>query len=225
MTESSWDKAKIQAAFAGCATLKEIIARLESEFVSRGEVICEITVNGVLLNEGDETRLGEMKAAEIDALAVRSNLPSNLINDAIRSAQVLIRDLEKSCLTTAERFRGSDIQAAQRAFHECLEGCQWLVDTLMHVRGAASGTSRPLSHPERWYEAEKLIARVIRELSEAYSDKDHVLVADLLEYEMTGALAVWQDAIDLESRARGGNEAAAGGETFNRETAGHKTDD
>lgn len=204
MTESSWDKAKIQAAFAGCATLKDIISRLESDFVARGEVICEITVNGVLLNEGDETRLGGMQATEITDLAVRSNLPSNLINDAIRSAQVLIRDLEKSCLTTAERFRGTDQQEAQRSFHECLEGCQWLVDTLMHVRGAASGTKRPISQPERWYEAEKLIARVIRELSEAYSGKDFVLVADLLEYEMTGALAVWQQAIDIEFELRAG---------------------
>lgn len=204
MTESSWDKAKIQAAFAGCATLKDIINRLESDFVARGEVICEITVNGVLLNEGDESRLGDMRAAEINALAVRSNLPSNLINDAIRSAQVLIRDLEKSCLTTSERFRGTDIQEAQRSFHECLEGCQWLVDTLMHVRGAASGTRQPIAQPERWYEAEKLIARVIRELSEAYSAKDYVLVADLLEYEMTGALVVWQEAIDIEYQLRSG---------------------
>lgn len=204
MTESSWDKARIQAAFAGCATLKEIIDRLESDFIARGEVICEITVNGVLLNDGDEARLGAMKANEIVALAVRSNLPANLINDAIRSAQVLIQDLEKSCLATAEHFRGSDMHEAQKSFHECLEGCQWLVDTLLHVRGAASGTRQPISQPERWYEAEKLIARVIRELSEAYSAKDYVLVADLLEYEMTGALAVWQEAIDVEHRCRGG---------------------
>ncbi len=205
MTESSWTSDKIRTNFPECATLKDIIARLESDFVARGEVICEIRVNGVLLNDGDETRLGEMQSGEILDLEIRSNQPSSLISDAIRSTLVLIPDLEKSCVSTAERFRGTDMGAAQKSFHECLEGCQWLVDTLIHVRGAASGTGVPISQPERWFEAEKLIARVIREISEAYTLKDYVLVADLLEYELTGVLSVWREAIELESRARGSN--------------------
>jgi hypothetical protein len=202
MTESSWDKQKIEATFPECSTLKEIIVRLEADFVSRGEVICEISVNGVALNEGDESRLGEMRTSEIVALAVRSNLPGNLIHDAIHSAAALIPDLEKSCVTAAENFRGSDAGKAQKSFHECLEGCQWLVDTLMHVRGAASGTQNPISQPERWFEAEKLMARAIRELSEAYTLKDWVLVADLIEYEITGALAIWKEAIQHEIQLR-----------------------
>jgi len=204
MTESSWTSDKIKASFPECVTLKEIIARLESDFVARGEVICEIRVNGVLLDDGDETRLGGMHCGEILDLEVRSNQPATLIVDAIRSTLVLIPDLEESCVATAEKFRGTDIGIAQKSFHECLEGCQWLVDTLIHVRGAASGTRAPISHPERWYEAEKLIARVIREISEAYSHKDYVLVSDLLEYELTGVLTVWRDAISLEYRARSG---------------------
>jgi hypothetical protein len=205
MTESSWTSDKIKANFPECATLKEIIARLESDFVARGEVICEIRVNGVILDDGDETRLGGMISGEILDLEVRSNQPSYLIADAIKSTLVLIPDLEKSCVVTSEKFRGTEMGVAQKSFNECLEGCQWLVDTLLHVRGAASGTKVPISHPERWYEAEKLIARVIREISEAYSRKDFVLVADLLEYELTGALLVWREAIELENRTRSSN--------------------
>lgn len=202
MTTSFWDSQEIKKQFAGCATLKEIITRIETDFSTRGEVICEIRVNGVLLSEDDEVQYAASSAAEIRDLAVRSNKPADLIIDAMASASAFLPDLEKSCLKTSEMFRGADLGAAQTSFHECLEGCQWLVDTLMHVRGAASGIEKPMSQPERWYEAEKVIGRVIRELSEAYSRHDFVLVADLLEYELTGALLVWKETLAHESALR-----------------------
>lgn len=202
MTTSFWNSQELQKQFPDCATLQEIITCIEAEFSGRGEVICEVRVNGHLLNEEEEKKFAESSTSEIRDLSVRSNPPANLIIDAIRSAIVMIPDLEKSCLKTADLLRGSDFGLAQLSFHECLEGCQWLVDTLIHIRGAASGIQFPISQPERWFEAEKLIARVIREMSEAYTGKDFVLVADLLEYELTGALEVWKEEVETESRHR-----------------------
>lgn len=202
MTTSVWSEIEISKQFAGCRNLREIIAKIELDFSNRGEVICEIRVNGVLLDESDEEKFAESSREEIHDLAVRANKPADLIFDAIRSAHAFIPDLEQSCLVTAELFRGADLGSAQKRFHETLEGCQWLVDTLMHVRGAASGINEPIGQPERWYEAEKILSTAIRELSEAYSKNDYVLVADLLEYELTGALAIWKDAVASEHSRR-----------------------
>jgi hypothetical protein len=47
-----------------------------------------------------------------------------------------------------------------------------------------------------------MITQVIREVSEAYSNEDFVLVADLLEYELTGTLAVWKNVLDSERPLR-----------------------
>lgn len=198
VTTSIWDKTEISKQFPECSTLREIINRLETDFSLKGEVICEIRVNGHLLSEEDEEKFATSSCSDIQNLSVSSNRPADLIKDAMRSTKVFIPDLEASCLKTAEMFRGSDLAAAQKSFHECLEGCQWLVDTLMHVRGAASGIQQPIHQPERWFEGEKVIGRAIRELSEAYSGNDFVLVADLLEYELTGALAIWKEALDHE---------------------------
>jgi hypothetical protein len=202
MTTSFWDKNEVEKQFAECMTLKEIIRRIETDFSLRGEVICEIRVNGMILDEGDETKFAESPRQEIQDIAIRSNKPADLINDALASAHAFLPELEDSCLKTAEMFRGSNLQESQNSFNTCLEGCQWLVDTLMHVRGAASGVGQPIHQPERWFEAEKVIARVIREMSEAYSKKDFVLVADLLEYELTGALIVWKEALAIERPLR-----------------------
>src|SRR5690606_12310409 len=135
-------------------------------------------------------------------LLVRSNRPGDLIQEALDSALIFIPELERSCLSTAEVYRGSDLALAQRGFNETLEGCQWLFDTLMHLRGAASGVGAPIAHPERWFEAEKMIARVVKDVSEAYVAADYVLVADLLEYELTGSIAVWREVLDHEKARR-----------------------
>lgn len=202
MTTSFWDSQEIRKQFPSCATLNDIITCIEAELSDRGEVVCEIRVNGHLLSEDDEKKFANSPTSEIRDLSVRSNAPANLISDALRSADSMIPDLDSSCLKTAELLRGTDFSAAQKSFTELLEGCQWLVDTLNHVRGAASGIQKPILHPEKWYEAEKLIGRTVREVSEAYSMKDNVLVADLLEYELTGALAVWKEEVLAESKGR-----------------------
>jgi hypothetical protein len=162
VTTSFWDSSEINKQFPACSTFQDIITCIEAEFSGRGEVICEIRVNGILLSEDDEKKFANNPTTEIREISVCTNAPANLIFDAIRSALVMVPDLEKACVKTADMFRGSDLASAQKSFHECLEGCQWVVDTLIHVRGAASGIQKPISQPERWFEAEKLIGRVIR---------------------------------------------------------------
>jgi hypothetical protein len=182
--------------------LKDIIRRLEMDFSCKGEVICEIHVNGILLNESDETRFGSSPAHEIHDLSVRTNRPDALIMQALESARVYIPQLEESCFESAGAFRGHDLAMAQRCFSETLEGCTWLVETLTHIRGAASGIGQPIGSIDRWFEAEKAINRVVREVSEGYIASDFVLVADLLEYELTGALQIWAEALNEEASRR-----------------------
>jgi hypothetical protein len=182
--------------------LRDIISRIETDFSAHGEVICEIRVNGVVLSESDEVKFANNSSDEIRDLAVRSNKPCDLIVDSLKSASEFIVPLEASCFKTAEVFRGNDLPAAQKAFHDSLDGCQWLIDTLMYVRGAAQNIQEPIQWPERWFEAEKIIGKAVRELSEAYSNSDFVLVADLLEYELTAAFAVWKEVLQIEIASR-----------------------
>jgi hypothetical protein len=198
MTTLCWDSQEIRQQFATCANLKEVIVKIENDFSKKGEVICEIRVNGVRLNESDEARYAESRLEAINDLSVSINRADSLILDALVSAHAFVPELEKSCVATGDSLRGSEISLAQKQFGETLEGCQWLIDTVGHIRGAASGIGQPVERTERWFEAERVIAKVVREISTAYEAGDSVLVADLLEYEMTGALHIWQEVIESE---------------------------
>lgn len=200
MTTQTWDKTELTKDFPQCQTLQSIITSLEGVFNKKGEVICEIRINGMLIDEDDEKKFGESSTNEIENIEVRTNRPDDLIRNAMTSVLAFIPDLDRASLAAAEKLRSADFAEAQKSFSEVMQGCQWVCDTLLHVRGAASSTGKPLAHPERWYEAEKIIGQAIKEVSGAYGNNDLVLVADLLEYEVTGAVAVWKEVIENEQK-------------------------
>lgn len=203
MTTSYWNRAEIDKQFSHCATVKEIIASLESDFSQRGEVICEVRINGMILDDGDEQTFANNPATGVNDLSVKSEKPADLIKGALASAAHLLPDLEIASLSTADQLRGIDSNKARDSFVQAIEGCQWLVGTLEHVRGAASGIGQPIENVERWLAAEKFIGQVVSEVSEAYAKNDTVLVADLLEYELTAAVALWKEVLDREIARRG----------------------
>lgn len=202
MKSLNWTKSEIATAFAAYATLREVITALEVEMSAQGEVICEVRVNDMPLSEEDEIKFAECAVEDIASLGIVTNRPAELVNDALKSAAGLMPQLERSALTTAELLRAGEVARAAHGFQETVAGCQWLVETLLHVRGASEGVGQPIGDLSKWMESEKLIGRVVNEVSEAHAKMDSILVADLLEYEMTAALASWKSTIQGELDAR-----------------------
>ena len=198
MRASSWTKSELVQAFAACGTLRDVITQLEAESTAQGEVVCEIRVNGMILNEADEAAFAENELAAIESLEIQTRRPLDLVKDALQSAAELLPQLEQSALVTAELLRAGDVPRSAKGFEETVGGCQWLVETLLHVRQATTGMGQPLTGLTQWMESEKLIGRVVGEVSQAYERADKILVADLLEYEMTAALESWKKTIASE---------------------------
>lgn len=202
VTVSTWDNQELESQFSQCENVRDVISKLESDFSERGEVICEIRVNGVLLEEADETKFADSSIKEITHLSVRSNRPDALIVEALTSANQFAPQVEAHCLKTADLLRGTNLAQAQTAFQEVIEGCQWLVDTLVHSRNAAANIGAPVAQAEEWLAAEQTATRVVTEICSAFELGDQALVADLLEYELTSTLSAWHTAIAIELHRR-----------------------
>lgn len=203
MTTSYWSRDELSKQFSHCTTVKEIIISLETDFSSRGEVICEVRINGMILDDTDEQKFANNPIDGVNDLSVKSERPGDLIKGALLSAQNLLPELELAAVSTADQFRGIQASKAGKSFIETIEGCQWLVGTLEHVRGASSGIGEPIESIERWMAAEKFIGQVVTEVSDAYQKADHTLVADLLEYELTAAVGLWKEVLEQEIARRG----------------------
>ncbi len=202
MIDSNWDSDQVATVFTDCETVRDVIVRLEAQAASRGEVICEIRLNGLLLQEEDETRFANDPRSAIRVLSIRCDRPEHLIGQALKSALSFIPLLTHATTETAKLFREGEVHKASEQFNEALQGCQWFVETVHHARGAASGMGTAVTSAERWHEAEKLLFKVVRELTETFDRKDYVLTADVLEYELTAALEMWQPVLQSEYTRR-----------------------
>ncbi len=200
MTTCTWDKNEVSNKFATCTTLKDVIVSIEQEFSLRGEVICEIRVNGMLLRDDDEARFAASRVDEISTLSIATENPQDLIMEALGSSQDYLQKVRNACVKTSELLRGTDQHRAQLSFLETVEGCQWLVDTIMSIRGASEGIGASLVDRNGWLAAEQTFTKVVTDVLSAFQKHDYILVADILEYDLNNSLEIWHEVLCSESR-------------------------
>jgi len=188
MIKTYWTKPEIHEKFVGCHTLGEVIKNIEAEFISHGEVVCYIRVNGLVLKEEDEKKFANSKLEEINELMVQTNAPKNLIQQALQSALEYLPKAQAACIECADLYRSGEIKEAQQFFQDVVEGCFWVLDTVIHMRGAHENTNRDEPISQEWIQIEKKIVSDLKELLISSEKQDHILTADLLEYEMSTGL-------------------------------------
>lgn len=198
MTATTWNSEQLNLGFTGCQTLRDMISQLETDAAIRGEVLCEIRVNGELFQEEDEKRYSDKPRTDIWELTIRCDRPGSLVEQALQSAIGFIPLLSAASLSTADCFRNGEIHQGSERFLEALEGCQWFIETVYHVRSASSGIGVPVFEIERWLEAEKIFTKVIQEITETFGGKDYILTSDILEYELTGTIEMWLPLLQKE---------------------------
>ncbi len=185
MIKTYWTKPEIHEKFAGCENLGEVIKSIEAEFISHGEVVCEIRVNGLILKEEDEKKYAESKLGEINDLMVQTNAPKILIAQALDSALEYLPKAHVACLECSEMYRAGQSAEAKQFFQDVVEGCFWVLDTVVHMRGAHEniGSDSPVSTD--WLRLEKKFVADLKEVLTASERQDAILTADILEYELS----------------------------------------
>ncbi len=202
MMNSTWVKAEIETLFADCDSLQDVIRKIETIYTEKGQVVCEVHVNGMLLSEKDESRFSLSKRSELNEITIVASEPQLLIRQALRSTIDFLPGFQEDCLVTSEALRAGDLDKGLRRFREVVENCQWLVETLKHVRGASVAVGRPIDFNEQWSMAEKKITESVREVLSAKERDDFVLIADLLEYEFSTVTESWLEVLTHELSIR-----------------------
>lgn len=199
MQTDSWKDDQILNEFRECKNLKGVVTHLEDWYSQEGKFVCEIRVNGLLLEEDDENRFAQTSLAEIRELSVSVSSLAEIVEDVHRAFLDCIPSLQETALRASEFFRGGNFAKAQNIFAALLEGCQWLVDTLAHTRRASVRYSSKVFSDERWHEVEKEFSKNIRQILVAFEKRDYALMADILEYEITEILESWLSLLSESS--------------------------
>jgi hypothetical protein len=190
MTELSWTSPDLTRDFPTITTLGELIEASSKAARASGQFVCAVNVNGIDLNEEQESQFNSTPIGEIQNYVIKTQNLKVLLDESMAQCREFLGHLMGSLEKAARMFRAEDIAAAHRFYSTCIEGTQLFIEMVTHYKVAYQNSQGPC--PESWSILEKTLEKSLFQILEAYRQKNYILVADLLEYELSPILGQWQ---------------------------------
>ncbi len=183
MFNQVWDAKAIGESFPNAVDLNQIIKSVENEHASSNLVICRVIVNGLSFDEYDEKKYEAVPVNSLNELQIEMHDIRDLLTDTDQTNAKYALGIVEQALSTADLFRGKDVHRAHGEFKSLITN----FDSLLAANNLVLDVGRAQQiefAPER-VEIEMKFQALLHEVLMAYEKHDLILVADLLEYELT----------------------------------------
>lgn len=190
MTELSWTLPDLNREFPAISTLGELIEVSSKAARENGDFVCAVNVNGMDLNEEQESQFEKTPLSEIKRFSIKTQNLSILLDESMVQCHGFLGHLIGSIEKASHMFRAEDLGAAHRFYSTCIDGTQLFIEMVTHYKVAYQNSKGPC--PAVWGTLEERLEKSLLQILEAYRQKNYILVADLLEYELSPILGQWQ---------------------------------
>ena len=194
MEITKWTQDEIKTKFSHCNTLGELIRSLESYYIKKDEVICEIQVDGRLLSEAEEQIYNENPVNNFSEIVVKSNNLNGLFGESLDSLTMILKEIEEKLVMTSDQFRILNLNAGQQDFDVSIKRIQLAFDLNSHFLQMLERFFKPelvAQFKNQWDIIQKDFLSLSRQVYETFQKKDYILLSDLLEYEYSNVLQRW----------------------------------
>lgn len=220
----------------GVASFGDLVFFVEQQCLPAGEVLTVIALDGNELDEAEEQAAGARACSEIDRAEFFSAKPLDLAREGLEDAAELLPSLAEDLPVVAGAMRSGKLAEGLEMFSPCLEVLSWYVsllsalDTLLGRQDAAfapgTGETRdadelsaevdgadlsgPLADEElRSFASIENLRQKLVDIELAQERTDHLLLADLLEYELLPIVQIWAEESPLLLRRVSAEDAVA----------------
>jgi len=179
-------------------TTENIIEKI-NELLSKDYYFSHFIADGIEVLESHEDYLNQ-SINEIERIELIAKTVKEFVNDILLSAEAYINRATPELGTLAEEFYDNPNADSWSRFSQLIEGLQWLTDMLSLI-GDSNG--KPLNWAE-FIEVSNEMKGILKNLEEALQNEDHVLIGDLIQYEIIENFKALgeeiQKSIDVEGK-------------------------
>jgi hypothetical protein len=188
----------------GVTNFAELFQRLLDRHIGPGNVVISVTLNRETLDEEKMRDLASVPLSRIERLELQTTSVMSLVLDGTGKINQLIDQLVPAMEQTADKFRTRPEEEANRYFRECLDGLMEVVEYVENFEKATGiDFDRETVRGAKISDRQKSLLEVSNRLHGAQREKDWVMLADLLEYELTPVLQEWKEIFsELGTRVR-----------------------
>lgn len=177
-------------------SLERVFRDIESDLRSTNQVVCRYIINGMDIAEADEARFAAVRLAEIETLEYLTensrDLTSQVLRGWIEALPELILETEK----LAKRMCAQGLSGLLKPIHDLVHNCEFLIDSAVTLKGLM-GDQFMGAGPDHWARTEAESKRTVLEALRALENKDFVLLADVMEYDLNNVLQMWLDHLKV----------------------------
>lgn len=173
-------------------TIADVVGSISKDLDVKRRVI-RVIVDGQDITGRAEEHLKPKNGTQ--KVEVTTGLASELALDMLQNIQEFHGALEVELSRTADEFRIGNVEKSNELFARCLDGLQILVKTTISVANLLQVDSNDVKAGNTMMQAVvERVSDVLGELIQAQMNNDSILIADLIEYELSPLLEDWSDA-------------------------------
>ena len=172
---------------------EQLLNELETKHLSTGHVISSVTFDGDEVIQFRDVELLRRPLHSIGGVKVEAVRMEQMVKEAIKDSEGYLITLQTSLADIADSFRSQLLEQANTKLSQVYEGIKMLVALLQGIELSISGQYQTGSTEVEL--ALEEMGPTLESLIEAQSQKDWILVADILEFELLTNLATLERTI------------------------------
>lgn len=176
--------------YNGNVDLSRVFTDIENDLRSTNQVVCRYVINGLEIAESDEKRFGTVTLEQVETLEYLTENSSDLMSSVLRGWIEALPELMQRTENLSKRMRAQGLSGLLKPIHDLVQNCEFLIDSVISLK-ELMGDQFLVSSPVDWMKAEGESKKTVLEALRALENKDFVLLADVLEYDLNNVLQMW----------------------------------
>lgn len=186
--------------------LSRVFEDIENDLRDTNAVVCRFIVNGLEVKETDEKRFGSVSLSEVETLEYMTENSDDLVLDVLRAWIDSLPELMEKTEQLSKRMRSQGFSGLLKPIHDLVSNCEYLIDSVMSLK-ILMGDRYLVASPVDWVKAEQQSKTTVTEALGALENKDFVLLADVLEYDLNNVLQMWKEHLQYLEKALNGDSS------------------
>ena len=173
-------------------TLGDFLVHIEEGGVAQGNVVRSVKLNGQE-SSPDSPVTRQTPLSEIEILEMEVSTLSGIIDKNFKNVDAYLIRLIPGIERSVELFRMGNEQEANQFFIRIIDGMDWLSQALDMILAAKAISPDTLIDGKSIQYRRASLVDLTKQMVDANKNKDWVLLADLLEYEILPYYKEWSD--------------------------------
>lgn len=187
------DDARLDQQPAGGELLEETLRQIQDNVCQPGRLVVAVRCDGKDVPGGELTKALQKPTSDFEQIEIFTGTPSDLVSDAMNEAAESLRQTEGACQEIASRINEGRVQEGISALAECVAAWQQIQDAVgKSLQMLQIDVSEISIRDEPLEDVIRKPAGVLAQIKQALQAQDHVLLADILQYEFSQVVQQWQ---------------------------------